>query len=296
MSSIATMWQRLPLLVRAVLTGLVVLFFGAGVWSGLVFASLRLAGSIPWAGGPVLLLLGFSFLWGYWQYLGGRGWPRRTTESRRQLLRAHALPGVVWAWALSAGILASIGNVALAFVWGRLIHLQPFTLPDLSRYSLLTVFCLFLGVAVEAGVVEEAAYRGYMQVPLEKRYAPQVAIIIVSVVFGALHILNGYRELTWLLADAVFGAIFGTVAYLTNSILPGVVLHALVDAVRFLVVWTFGPNQPKTLIWESGPDASFWLSLAVTVGVGVMAIWCYRKLAVVARLDSRRQSETRQIA
>jgi membrane protease YdiL (CAAX protease family) len=286
MNSVSAVWQRIPVLVRATLTGLLVLFVGAGVWLGLLFGSRKLTASSPWAGGPMFLLLGVAFLWGYWRYLGGRGWPQRTAEARRALLRAHALPARVWVWALSAGVLAEIGNVALTFVWGRLIHLQPFALPDLSRYSNLTVLCLFLGIAVEAGVVEEAAFRGYMQVPLEKRYGPQVAIIVVSVVFGLVHIANGYRELTWLLADAVLGAILGTMAYLTKSILPGVVLHAANDAIRFLLVWRLGPNQPKTLIWDSGPDASFWISVAVVAIAGGVAIWTFRKLALVARPQS----------
>jgi len=286
MNRISGVWHRLPVLVRAVLTGLLVVFFGASVWSVLIFASHKLTASIPWAGGPVFLLLGLAFLWGYWRYLGGRGWPQRTAEARRTLLRAHALPTRVWVWALSAGALAEIGNVAMTFVWGRLIHLQPFTVPDLSRYSNLTVLCLFLGIAVEAGVVEEAAFRGYMQVPLEKRYGPQVAIIAVSVVFGLVHIANGYRELTWLLADAVLGAILGTMAYLTNSIVPGLVLHAANDAIRFFVAWKLGPNPPKTLIWESGPDFSFWMSVTVVAIVGGGAIWTFRKLALAVRPQS----------
>jgi membrane protease YdiL (CAAX protease family) len=286
MTFVRTLWQRIPILVRAILTGLLVLFFGAGVWFGLLFGSRKLTASLPWAAGPVFLVLGGVFLWGYWRYLGGWGWPRGTTETRRAHLRAHALPARVWAWALSAGALAEIGNVALQFVLGRLIHLQPYSVAGLSSYPLLTVLCILLGIAVEAGVVEEAAFRGYMQVPLEKKYGPPVAIIVVSVVFGVVHIANGYHELTWLLADAVLGAILGTMAYLTNSILPGVVLHAVNDAVRFLAVWRLGPIQPKTLIWESGPDASFWMSVAVVATVGGVAIWTFRKLALVARPQS----------
>lgn len=284
MNSESGIWQRVPVLVRAILTGLLVVVFGALGWSVLFIATNRLTASIPRALGPALLLFGFSFLWGYWRYLGGWGWPHRTREIRSERLRARRLSGVVWAWALSAGLLATVSYVALTFVWGRLTPLQPWGLSWLSRYSPLTVLCFLLGTAVEAGVVEEAAFRGYMQVPLEKRYGPRVAIVIVSVVFGLAHLPNqSNRELTWVLPYMVFGAILGTVAYLTNSILPGVVLHAAGDAVRFLVVTRLGPNSPKTLIWESGPDASFWVSLAVAATVGIAAVWAYRKLAVVAR-------------
>jgi membrane protease YdiL (CAAX protease family) len=286
MSSESSVWQRIPVVVRAILTGLIVLFFGASGFFGLLFGSRKLTTSIPWAAEPAFLVMGGLFLWGYWRYLCGAGWPRSTAETRRQNLRARRLSGQVWAWALTAGVLALIGYVALVMVWGRLIRLQPWTVSGLSRYSFLTVLGILLATAVEAGLVEEAAFRGYMQAPLEKRYGPVVAIVIVSLIFGFVHLANGYHELTWLLPYAIFGSIVGTLAYLTKSILPGLVLHAAGDAVRFLYVWRFGPNPPEPLIWQSGPDRSFWTRLAVAVVFALAAVWAYRKLAAAARLES----------
>jgi membrane protease YdiL (CAAX protease family) len=197
------------------------------------------------------------------------------------------LSGRVWAWALSAGVLAVIGYVALVMVWGRLIRLQPWTIPALSRYSFLAVIGILLATAIEAGLVEEAAFRGYMQAPIEKRYGPRVAIVIVSMLFGFVHLANGFHELTWVLPYAIFGAILGILAYLTSSILPGLVLHVVGDAVRVVFVWRFGPNPPEQLIWQSGADTSFWTRLAVAVVFGLAAVWAYRRLAVVARLESK---------
>jgi membrane protease YdiL (CAAX protease family) len=85
---------------------------------------------------------------------------------------------------------------------------------------------------------------------------------------------------------AIFGSILGTLAYLTNSILPGVVLHAAGDAVRFLLVWRLGPNPQESLIWQSGLDISFCVGLAVAVAFGLAAIWAYRKLAAIVGLES----------
>jgi len=286
-SAPATMWQRIPVLARSVVVGLLVLFFGAGAWSGLLFASFRLTARIPRATGPVFVIVGGVFLWAYWRYLSGVGWPRRTAAARRQNLRGARLSGRVWAWALTAGALGVISYVALVVVWGRLIPLQAWTMPDFSHYSFLTVLCILLAASVEAGVVEEAAFRGYMQSPLETRYGQKVAIAIVSVIFGFVHLANGYHELTWLLPYAVFGAILGTLAYLTNSILPGLVLHAAGDAVRFFYTWRFGPNPPQTLIWEAAPNRSFWVSLGVAVIFGLAAAWAYRRLAAVARLEAK---------
>lgn len=280
-------WKRLPIIVQAALTGIFVVFFGASVWTCLSVGAVKLVAAISWGAGPVFLFSGGLFLWGFWWYLSGHGWPRSTRDARRQRLRSHRLSGGVWAWALGAGTLAVISYIALVVVWGRLIHLQPWTLPDLSHYSLITVSCLLLGTAVEAGIVEESGFRGYMQVPLEEKYGPKVAIVIVSAVFGLVHLANGYHELTWLLPYALFGAILGTVAYLTNSVLPGVVLHAAGDGFRYLVVWSLGPNRPEILIWQSGPDDSFWICLSVAAVAGIAAVWAYRRLATTVRVKSK---------
>jgi len=286
MTTAPTIWQRIPVALRAIVTGLLVVIFGALGWSILFITTRQLTTSISWATGPAFVVLGGAYLWGYWRYLGGTGWPRRTAESRRQSLRARKLPGAVWAWALCAGTLAILSYIAFLLVWERLIRLQTWAMFSNLHLSFVTALCFLLATAAEAGVVEEAAFRGYMQAPLEKRYGPVVAIAIVSAIFGGIHIANGYFELTWLFPYAIFGAVLGILAYLTNSILPSVVLHAAGDAVRFLLVWRLGPNPRRPLVWESGADAAFWLRVAAVILFGAAAGWAYRKLAAVTRVES----------
>jgi len=286
MKSASAMWQRVPVAVRAVLIGLLVVTFGALGWSLLFIATARLTASVAWATGPSFAILGGLYLWAYWRYLGGAGWPRSTAEARRRNLRGNRLSGAVWAWALSAGALAILSYVAFLLVWERVIRLQPWAMFSNLHFSLVTALCFLLATAAEAGVVEEAAFRGYMQSPLEKRYGPVIAIVIVSAIFGAMHIANGSFELTWLFPYVIFGAVLGILAYLTNSILPGVMLHATGDAVRFLLVWKLGPNPRRPLVWESGADAAFWLKLAAVVFFGAAAVWAYGKLAAATRLES----------
>jgi membrane protease YdiL (CAAX protease family) len=172
-------------------------------------------------------------------------------------------------------------------VFGRLIRIPPLPLEDLSRYPFFTVLCILLAVAAEAGIVEEAAFRGYMQAPIERRYGPRVAIAVVAVLFGCVHLANGSHELLWLPVYSLVGVILGALAYLTNSILPGMVLHAALDTFRFLVAWRLGAAPQERLIWQSGPDASFWISVGTVVILGAVAIWAYRKLAVVAHPESQ---------
>jgi uncharacterized protein len=278
------LWQRMPAAVRAILEGLTVLVCGALGWSAITFGSLKLAVSLASANGPLALLAGSLFLWAYSRYLNGAWWPRRTARARHTRLRANRLASRAWAWAVIAGLLATVSFVALVGVWGRMISLRPWTVSGVSSFSLLTALCILVGAAAEAGIVEEAAFRGYMQGSIEKQYGPAAAIIIVSIVFGIVHLANGNHELTWLVPYTVFGAILGILAYLTNSIVPGILLHSGVDSVRFWMAWHDGRSSPRRLIWQTGLDLAFWATLAIAVVFGALAVMAFRRLAA-ARLE-----------
>jgi len=276
------LWNRLPVVLRAIVNGLLVLFFGALAWTAMLVINLKLTSSVPWAAGTLVL-----FLWIYWHYLNGAGWPRSTAQARHTNFRAHQLSGRTWFWALMTGATALAGAVALQGVFERLVRIPPLPFTNLSQYPSTTVLVVLLAAAAEAGIVEEAAFRGYMQAPIERRYGPGIAVAVVAVVFGCSHLANGFHELLWLPVYFLVGVILGVVAYLTNSILPGMVLHASLDAFRFLTAWRRGAVRQERLIWVSGADASFWTSLAAAVIFGVVAVWAYKKLAVVARSGVR---------
>lgn len=170
--SILSLWQRLPVIVRAVIAGLAVLLAGEVPWGGIAgHAGLagwngRVLVVVPWAIAPMAF-----YLWLYWRYLDGRGWPRLTARLRHAGLRANPLSSEVW------------------------------------------------GMSLLAGVVEETAFRGYMQGPVERRHGPIVAILVTGVIFGLLHYnhhpASVFAMLPFYIAVA---AVYGGVTYLTNSI------------------------------------------------------------------------------
>ncbi len=84
-------------------------------------------------------------------------------------------------------------------------------------------------------------------------------------------------------------AIYGALAYLTNSILPSAVLHAggnLFSAVGLFAgaraEWQ-ASSRPAPLVWETGADAWFWISCLAALIVGAAAVWAYATLATVGR-------------
>src|SRR5262245_13539896 len=160
------LWLRLPLLVRTVLTGGTVALAGTLPWAILVSMNTKRLSAIPWAV-PIMA----AYLWGYWRYfVRGSGWPRSTAETRRTNARAGVVAGDAWGPALLAGILGLVTVLLLQGVLGRLVALPQQREIDPSQYPVGTVFLWVVMSALVSGVVEETAFRGYLQRPIERRY------------------------------------------------------------------------------------------------------------------------------
>jgi membrane protease YdiL (CAAX protease family) len=148
------------------------------------------------------------------------------------------------------------------------------------------VLSLLLMAAPLAGIVEEAAFRGYMQGPIERRHGVAVAILITGTMFAVAHL--DFTLILWPYYVAV-AAIYGTVTHLTNSILPAVVLHTGGNVYSNLNLLLHGQAEwqasagPTALIWNTGPDPSFWTSSLALLIVGVATVWAYSRLIRVVR-------------
>jgi membrane protease YdiL (CAAX protease family) len=284
-----SLWQRLPVIVRAVLAGGAVAAAGILPWTFFVTWNQKLLLSVPWAVLPTAL-----YLWLFWRYLQGAGWPRSTMEARRAGLRANGLSSDAWGLALFAGILGLSTLLPLIGVLRRLVRLptesHPIILPP--EMPFLTVFLLLVMASIVAGVVEEAAFRGYMQGAIERRHGPAVAILATGALFGLGHLTHHPDSMLAMMPFYLaVAAIYGGLAYLTNSILPGLVLHAGGDVFSLTRLWTTGQpewqtsSKPPQLIWETGTDAAFGSYLAMFIVLGAAAVWAYATLASVVRSD-----------
>jgi hypothetical protein len=171
-------------------------------------------------------------------------------------------------------------------VANRLVVLPQQRLPDLGQVPEVTVVSLLLMAAPVAGIVEEAAFRGYMQGPIERRYGLIIAILVTGTMFAVAHL--DFTLILWPYYVAV-AAIYGTVTYLTQSILPAVVLHTGGNIYSNSDLWLHGQAEwqassgPAVLIWKTGTDAAFWISGIALLIVAAAMVSAYSKLARAAR-------------
>ena len=145
---------------------------------------------------------------------------------------------------------------------------------------------LLLMAAPVAGLVEEAAFRGYMQGPIERRYGLAVSILITGTMFAVAHL--DFTLILWPYYVAV-AAIYGVVTHLTNSVLPAVVLHTGGNLYSNIDLWLHGQAEwqassgPAALIWNAGADASFWMGSLALFLAAAATVWAYFRLARAAR-------------
>lgn len=276
------MYNSLRLLMRALwsgFAGLLISLSAAVVWTALIVANLRTNPGIPWSV-PVMGLV----LWGMWRYWGGAGWPRSTAELRQRYRRANPVSGPALLWSLVAGVLGIVALAGCWIVFFNLFRMRPNSIPDMSSYPALTVYPMLIMGSLVSPFSEEAGFRGYSQLMLERDFRPATAVIIASVFFALAHLNHGFL---WpkLLVYFLVGVTFAAIATLTNSIIASIPVHIIGDMVFFFFVWPH--DATRRLVWETGADSWFWIHVAQAVIFTGLTLLAFRRLAATNRPNAK---------
>ena len=278
------LWQRLPVIVRALLAAFLMNTAGAQPAGILLFANLQWWPAIPWSV-PLVIL----WLWIFWQYFGGRWWPASTARARAESHAAWPLSPRVWRWALAAGGLGMASIVALHIVF------SPITPPTYKVFYALfvrmpfpTLVLVVIALSAVAGIVEETAFRGYMQGMIERRHGAVVAIAITTLFFVLMH-FGGFQAMSVprTLFIAVVSVMYGALTHLTRSILPGIILHAAGDAFSILLLWfywKYGVIGGRLVGFAAASRSPlFWLNVVELLLFTAASVWAFRRLADVVK-------------
>jgi membrane protease YdiL (CAAX protease family) len=271
----------------AALACLGVASLGTVTWGPLVAANLRLTPAVPWALPAECLALALI-----WAWLGGRWRPSRWANARRSLLRSRVVSRAAFGWAAVAG---GLSLVALAGLWIVLERMtgaggNP-TLPSAAVYPAITIAAVIVGASLVSPLTEEAAFRGYGQVLLERRFPPVAAVALSSLLFTLYHGPTQGFQPSKIAFYFIVGVVFGTIAYLTGSVLPAIPVHIAGDLLFFTSIWPY--DAGRTLVWAHGADPGFWLNVAQTLVFAGLAIVAFRRLRAVTRTTAEGASTTR---
>lgn len=94
---------------------------------------------------------------------------------------------------------------------------------------------LWVLLASSAGFVEEFVFRGYLQRQFGALLGSRwTGLLAQAILFGVTH---GYQGGVSILKIAIFGLIFGIVALVRRSLVPGMAAHAAVDVIGGLALF-----------------------------------------------------------
>jgi len=284
-SAFGRIWMKVPLVVRSILTGFVVTSIGVGIWVLLVKNIPE-----PWSVVPM-----GAILIPYWIYFSGRWNPSRTRAFRRFCTRQIRLKRSVWIWGLLAALIIVLVVNSVGILTFRIYEFQPETFKTarfLNELPAWKAWPVILMASLVAGICEETGYRGYMQVPLEKKYGPVAGISITSLVFALAHIHQAWAGgMLGMIVIFVISIMIGYLAYSTGSLLPGIIAHTSFDIINFSYWWSdvVGTFERKP-ISMTGVDNHFIITLTVVLLSFILFIVSIRKLLKLKMEDSQLQT------
>ncbi len=230
-------------LAAAIGAGVALIVVGEGIWIGMIAAYARHPTPFPWFVPAMALVLAASAAWMKW----GR-WPNFGAAARREGVRLNAVPLRSFLLALAAGwstFFAGAGFYIAYRMTSGLGAEVPMTILPGPKATIVAGLAM---AAIVAGVLEEVSVRGFIQGRLEKPFGVVPAIVISGLVWALFHTNHSYFDTTPLNVAIWFGifltvsAMLGTIAHRTNSVLPGIVIHAVFDSTYFV---SAGLLQPK---------------------------------------------------
>jgi len=258
----------------AIASGVAVMLAGEAVWIGMIAAYTRHPTSFPWFVPAMAAALGLGAIWMKWGT-----WPHFGAAARREGVRLNAVPLRTFVLALIAGwstFFAGAGAYIAYRMSSGLGAEVPMTLPPGSKAAVVAGLAM---AAIVAGVVEEISVRGFIQGRLEKAFGIVPAIAISGLVWALFHTNHSYFDTSplnvaiWFGIFLVVSTMLGTIAHRTNSVLPGIVVHAGFDSTYFVSAGLLQPRVAPLAFVESLGSPQAFLAIAAALAVVALISW-----------------------
>ena len=171
-----------------------------------------------------------------------------------------------------------LGGVILLFavsmVLEPLLALLPEAYLEMVKQSVGSGGWSMLTVIVMAPILEEVLFRGIIQGAIVRQYGSMSGLLIASAIFGVIHLIP-QQAINAFFAGMVLGYVYLT----TGSLIPGIVIHAINNAVAYVGMAMMG-EQTVFYTRDLFPDPVWYWAVygLCVVVVGVTIPIAYRRL------------------
>ena len=188
-------------------------------------------------------------------------------------------------WPLVAGLIefyGRLGGEEAHAVWHKRLVAETAELVGKIRKVSPVTIAVFLSIV--PAFCEEFFFRGMLMRSLLKGRDAWFAIVFSAVVFGLFHVLsNSVIALDRLLPTTLVGLVLGYLAWKSDSILPGVLLHSLHNAA--VVFLGYYEPQLQSFSWFPGESESLPWTWLVAAACCVLITLC---LLIRSKVESGR--------
>jgi len=132
----------------------------------------------------------------------------------------------------AAFVLVGMVMVLQQMVWPLSQAYQQLWQDVLGKFRQFPFAITVLLVSVLPGICEEVLFRGFLLRGMRTRATTWAAIVLVGILFGAIH-LDPYR----FLPVTLLGVLFGYLVVRTGSIFTGMVAHATNNSIPLLILY-----------------------------------------------------------
>ncbi len=278
-------WQRVLIVVRAVIVGLLVGMIAANIWP-LLLVSL----GMPIAAGAEVVFLAFYVWWA-----SGGGPPNSLRAWRAENFRVRPLSAAQWIWGVVAAVsFAATVHAALVLLFrivpypAAAFH-QGYDFSFIPSHRMQWLACIVS--ALSAGICEETGFRGYMQRPIEKSSGPIVAITVSSLLFTLIHLTKAWALVGMVPIVLGAGVLLGALARASGTLIFGILGHWIMDIGLFAYWWTqIAGTFSQRPVAESGLDKSAYAEVLVFAVVLAVLLIAMRRLRVLGSIAVSRRS------
>lgn len=190
-------------------------------------------------------------------------------------------------------LLPTIVVIAYLFMQGEWIELKA---TDNQKIAIAVTGICFYSIA--AGIVEEMVFRGVIMGLLEKWGNIKIAVIVPSVLFGLLHVLNGKLNvlsfIQLLIAGTVVSILFSLVACYYDSFWNNALIHALWNASTIGVMHIGTESYENSVFTYVIKSKSFLITggdFGIEASIVSISAYLLFTLIITYRIVQKRQSD-----
>jgi membrane protease YdiL (CAAX protease family) len=176
-----------------------------------------------------------------------------------------------WSWSEKFGFWKSaglaIGLLLVGVGVSKLIGGEPTLIDQIVDNSLASRYMLVFLAAVSAPFIEELVYRGVLYSAIQKTMGLRWAIIIVSILFAAVHVLEYYNNIGVILVISILSVSLTLLRAYTGKLLPCFIVHLVFNGIQaiLIIIEPYLPHSAPDLDQKAPALTMLWRSVRTLI-------------------------------